>query len=130
MPNKKLALSLLLLFSPLISANDNRAADIAAGKETFMAYCAKCHGKKADGDGRLAVLYRRLLEPKPSDFRVGYFEYRPAAYLRKIITDGGEAHSRSKYMPPFQGELSDEAIEQLILFIQETGKRRQVPVAH
>lgn len=93
--------------------------DPARGETLYQTYCARCHGPKADGNGRMAVLYRRLFAPKPSDFTVGYFAIRPETYLRKIILEGGERHGRSKYMPPFQGELGDQQVADIIAFIRE-----------
>lgn len=121
-------LMLLATFGPAAAATsaDDKAGELDAGKKLFMQYCAKCHGERADGLGRLAAIYQKLYEPGPSDFRIGYFAYRPDDYLRKIIADGGEPHQRSRYMPPFKGELAPDQIERLVLLIKETGKRRSV----
>ena len=110
----------ILLLPAVLSAGLAQAAgDPVRGETLYQDYCARCHGPKADGNGRMAVLYRRLFAPKPSDFTVGYFAERPEAYLRKIILEGGERHGRSKYMPPFQGELGEQQVADLIAFIRE-----------
>ncbi len=95
------------------------AKDERRGEALFQTYCARCHGIEADGEGPMAILYRRLHAPKPSNFTIDYFAERPEAYLRKIILEGGERHGRSKYMPPFQGELGEHQIADLIAFIRK-----------
>jgi len=110
---------LMLLPTVLPMGTALAAGDAARGETLYQAYCARCHGPEADGNGRMAVLYRRLAAPKPSNFTVDYFAGRPEAYLRKIILEGGERHGRSKYMPPFQGELGEQQVADLIAFIRQ-----------
>lgn len=90
------------------------------GAKVFEHYCSKCHGEKADGNGRMTKLYRKLHSQLPSNFTLGMYTDRTGEYLRKIITHGGEANRMSHYMPPFGQELSPENIEDLIHFIQKT----------
>ena len=91
-----------------------------AGKKTFGRYCAKCHGKGADGEGRMARLYRKLQTQLPSNFTIGVYLSRPDIYLREVISKGGAASAMSQYMPPFGEELSHEQIDNLVHFIKRT----------
>jgi len=97
------------------------------GKKIFKRYCSKCHGKTAKGDGRMNKLYLKLRTNTPSNFTIGYYEKRPTKYLRKIITEGGEKHNRSKYMPPFKDELTSEQIDIMVKLIQFTGQEGMFP---
>lgn len=93
-----------------------------SGENIFMTYCAKCHGKKANGRGRMAPLYRRMNARQPSNFTVKFYQYRPEGYLKNVILQGGEANSLSKYMPPFAGELEGEKLDDVVYFIKNVSK--------
>jgi mono/diheme cytochrome c family protein len=102
--------------------------ELSQGLEIFHFHCSRCHGRTAEGDGRFAIIYRRLHSSLPSNFTMGYFESRPAAYLKTIISDGGEANQRSKYMPPFGDALNSREIDLLVKIIQKTGADKKLPV--
>ncbi len=102
-------------------------ADLQKSLEVFQYHCARCHGKTAEGNGRFAVIYRRLHSSLPSNFTMGYFATRPSSYLKAIISNGGEDNLRSKYMPPFKDALSDKEINMLVKLIQKKGADRRFP---
>lgn len=68
----------------------------------------------------MTKLYRRKREQLPTNFTTGTYIDRPEDYLRMIITDGGEKHSMSKYMPPFGDEINHAGVDDLIHFIKRT----------
>ncbi len=133
MPNPRiLIVALLLTATPTIASTQPEAeARFERGQKLFTTYCSRCHGENADGEGRMVKrLYRRLKTQLPSNFTLGIYADRPAEYLRKIIANGGENHSMSKYMPPFGEELSAENIDDLVHFVKkapETYARRTDP---
>ena len=125
---------LLLNFSLVftISASELTKTDITADElkvatKIYKRYCAKCHGKQGKGDGRMNKLYLKLRINAPSNFTIGYFEDRPVDYLKRIISEGGETNDRSKYMPPFVNELSEDKIDLLVKLIKVTGEMRKMP---
>ncbi len=78
------------------------------GGIVFKNYCVTCHGDRGDGLARAARLYPGLsLGIKP----------RPPAYYEKIIRKGGGAVGASLSMPPWQDELSDEQIVDVLTFL-------------
>ena len=91
-----------------------------------MHYCARCHGVKANGHGRVAALYIRLGRPRPSNFTAGIYSQRPEGYLRSIIVDGGASHGLSEFMPPFGDELSEPQINDILNFIRTTSRIHKV----
>lgn len=118
----------LMLSATLPLASTQTKADAAAqherGEKLFTTYCARCHGKNADGEGRMVKrLYRKLKTQLPSNFTLGIYADRPAEYLHKIIRYGGENNAMSKYMPPFGEELSDENIDDLVHFIKKASEK-------
>jgi len=116
---------MLLAVSPLAQAEATTDAQYERGHKVYGKYCARCHGKKADGEGRMVKrLYRKKGTQLPSNFTLDIYADRPAAYLRKIIVDGGEHHSMSKYMPPFGQELSGNNVDDLVYFIRKVPQKR------
>lgn len=96
------------------------------GKDTYMYYCARCHGVKANGHGRIAALYMKLGRPRPSNFTSGIYSIRPENYMRSIISEGGGAQGLSEFMPPFMDELSDTQINDVLHFIRTTSRLNTV----
>jgi len=88
----------------------------------YQSYCARCHGKNADGRAKIAAYYRKISAPKPANFTIPLIKNRSEEYLKSVIMDGGEAHSLSRYMPPFGQELSDNQIDALVYFIKTTAE--------
>lgn len=102
-------LGLLLPGSSGCSYSESRRAKaIARGSHLFEMHCAGCHGR------------RRLdMEKIPPDLH-GIFDnkFLPSGrsatddIVRSTILTG-----RSGIMPPFEGNLSDESIEDIILYL-------------
>lgn len=86
---------------------DSPEASIIRGKIVYQNYCVLCHGLSAQGDGRAAKIHN----PKPANLVLSQV---PPEYLALIIRKGGEAMGRSKAMPPWGEQLTDEQIRDLI----------------
>jgi mono/diheme cytochrome c family protein len=93
--------------------------DPAKGKASFDQICASCHGTAGKGDGPAAA----ALNPKPRDLSdKGYVNGLKDDYIKKIITQGGQAVGKSPLMPPLGGALKDDDIENVIAFVRSLGK--------
>lgn len=90
---------------------DSRDAAIFRGGLVFASYCVTCHGINADGNGRSARLYN----PKPANLRMSD---KNDDYIRLIVKMGGEAIGRSKFMPPWGAELTDEQMNDIVVYIR------------
>lgn len=88
---------------------------------TYQKYYALCHGKRGEGNGKSAPLYRRMHAELPSDFTLGFFRARPLPYLISMIKRGGKANNRGRFMPLYGDELNDKEIEKLARVIQGIG---------
>lgn len=80
------------------------------GESVYKRYCILCHGVNADGQGRAARQY----DPKPANLTASPY---PAAYKEMVIRRGGEAMGRSKFMPPWEQELTGEQIADLLVYL-------------
>ncbi|MEE2665494.1 MAG: cytochrome c [Myxococcota bacterium] len=97
------------------------AADAEAGKVSFQANCASCHGPEGAGDGPVAV----ALDPKPRNFAEGDFQYDTDgdgtsgtdADLSDIITQGAAVFGGNAMMAPLP-HLSDEEVANIIAFVR------------
>lgn len=79
------------------------------GGIVFKNYCVLCHGQRGDGQARATRLYgAENLSIKP----------QTPEHLSSIIRKGGGALGRSAYMPPWENELSEEQITDVIAYLQ------------
>jgi len=88
------------------------APDMKLGKGVFKGRCSLCHGKEGKGDGKMA---RIIKNPPPFNLTKSGV---PDDYLFDIISKGGQGMGRSARMPPFGGDLSDNEIRSIMLFIK------------
>ncbi len=103
------------LLSPVTQADSRKAVKkelskpVIRGGIVFKNYCKLCHGERADGIARAAKLYGvDNLTIKPAD----------PDYYFKIIRGGGPAVGKSEFMPPWQHELSEEQIRDVVAYLQ------------
>lgn len=96
-------------------ANDTRnsissvlAKPTVRGGIVFKNYCVLCHGEKGDGQSRASKLY-------PST----HLNIRSLdnAQFEAVIRNGGTAAGLSAYMPPWGEELSEEQINDVIIYL-------------
>ena len=95
------------------SANPRLAQQLQRGGIVFRSYCVLCHGERGKGPGRSAKLYSNL------DLSI---TARRSGYYDKIIRKGGPAVGRSMFMPPWQDELSDEQIGDVVAYLSILGQ--------
>jgi mono/diheme cytochrome c family protein len=90
---------------------DTPEAAIYRGNIVFKHYCVLCHGANADGKGRAARIY----DPKPANL---VLSDKNDDYKELIIRRGGAALARSQFMPPWDAELTNEQISDLLAFLR------------
>ncbi|MBZ5657564.1 MAG: c-type cytochrome [Acidobacteriia bacterium] len=107
-------LALLLLSAVSMAVDSREVVDQDVAKPTirggivFKNYCTLCHGQRGDGMSRAAQLYQGVnLAIKP----------RTNEYYEKIIRGGGQVAGVSPYMPPWQDELSEEQVHDVVTYL-------------
>ncbi len=85
---------------------------IAAGKTTFEANCASCHGNAGKGDGPAGT----SLNPKPADLTQLDSKEDTDGYLYWHIAEGGAPFHSS--MPAFKDTLSKDQIWQVVSYLR------------
>jgi len=99
----------------LALASPARSADLEAGRKTFEAVCAACHGPTGRADPSNPVV--QALDPKPADLSDPLFNSRePAADWQIVVTHGGPALGLSAIMPAQKGALSEEEIRNVVAY--------------
>ncbi len=98
------------------SASKKLKSSSKLGRSIYQGRCALCHGKYGQGNGKMA---RIIKSPPPFNLTLSR---APDAYLKDIIFKGGEAMSRSPRMPPWEGTLTTQEIDSVILFIKTLRK--------
>ena len=113
--------ALIALLAPGVSL----AGDAAAGKASYEANCASCHGPEGAGDDPVGA----ILDPKPRDFGAGDFKYDTDgdgeagtdADIKNIVANGAAAYGGNAMMAPLP-HLEGEEIENIIAFVRSLKK--------
>jgi mono/diheme cytochrome c family protein len=83
-------------------------------EQSYLHYCAACHGDEGKGDGYNAV----NLEQKPPDFTdAKYMSLLTHEYLFEAISTGGQAVNKSPLMPAWEHTLTTDDIQRLANYI-------------
>ena len=90
----------------------------ARGEVVFLTNCVLCHGVFGNGKGRAG----RLFNPPPADLTRSD---KNDMYKRMIITLGGEAMGRSKVMPKWGQQLSEQEISDVVVYINQLLRTEQ-----
>ena len=106
---------LMFIISGFAFAEGNAATmsgddSVTHGKVVFEKYCSKCHGKNADGRGKDAYKYK----PAPTNFHIAQ---AARAYMLDITKKGGKALGRSEDMPDWDGDLTNEQINDVVSYV-------------
>ena len=94
----------------------DKAKDVKAARSlpevrggiVFKSYCVICHGEIGDGIARATKLYG------PEKLIIGRMSI---AEYEEIVRKGGVGVGRSEYMPPWQDELSEEQISDVVAYL-------------
>lgn len=88
------------------------AADRERGEGLFVKHCAGCHGPKGRGAAKTFMPHVDTLTKR------GYIDLLPDEYIVAVISDGGPVVGKSGYMPAWSSVLSDQDIEDIVMFIR------------
>jgi mono/diheme cytochrome c family protein len=111
-------LLLLLLAGPVLA---QPRGDPRNGRELYAEKCVLCHGSSGEGwdwakkvaKPPVPVPDLALVAPKQSD-----------QFLFDIVKDGGEAVGKTRFMPPFGFQLSDQEVWDLVAHMRSLGGKR------
>jgi mono/diheme cytochrome c family protein len=85
----------------------------AAANTTYTTLCARCHGEKGDGNGKVAW----YIDPSPRDFtKTAFMTSKPRARFIRSIQEGVGGTS----MPPWKQLLKDEQVAGVLDYVLAT----------
>jgi mono/diheme cytochrome c family protein len=84
-------------------------------EQSYLHYCAVCHGTEGKGDGFNA----ENLEQKPPDFTdAEYMKLLTHEYLVQAILVGGKVINKSPLMPVWGKTLTEDDIQRLAIYVR------------
>jgi sulfur oxidation c-type cytochrome SoxX len=90
-----------------------KAPGAMSAEQTFRMLCARCHGDRGDGNGKVAW----YLDPYPRDFtKAAFMNSKPRDRLVTSIKEGVGGTS----MPPWGRVLSDEQVSATLDYVLQT----------
>ena len=89
---------------------------VAAGKASYTAYCAGCHGREGKGDGPITKMVKNQSMGDLSD-KEAMSQFSDED-LYKVIAEGGEAIGKAKLMPAHKDKLGESGIQAIIAYIK------------
>jgi mono/diheme cytochrome c family protein len=96
--------------------------DPGRGVELYRERCMLCHGGQGEGwDWSKKV--EKPPVPVPDLAQVA--PERSDQYLFDVVKEGGEAVGRTRFMPPFGFQLTDEQVWDLVAYMRSLAKRPQ-----
>ncbi|MGH7773134.1 MAG: c-type cytochrome [Candidatus Binatia bacterium] len=115
-----LSLLLFLLLSTPLFAQPR--GDAKNGRELYMEKCVLCHGSQGEGwDWTKKVPNPPM--PVPDLAQVA--PERSDQFLFDVVKGGGEAVGKTRFMPPFGFQLSDQEVWDLVAYMRSlSGKTK------
>jgi mono/diheme cytochrome c family protein len=111
---------LALLLTPPLFAQTR--GDSKNGRELYMEKCILCHGSQGEGwDWSKKVAEPPI--PVPDLAQVA--PERSNQFLFDVVKDGGEAVGKTRFMPPFGFQLSDQEVWDLVAYMRSLGGKKK-----
>ena len=116
---RALALAAVVLLASPVGAQPGNAKQ---GEALYQEKCALCHGGQGAGWD-----WSRKVEkpPVPVPDLVTAVPARDDGYLFTVVKDGGEGVGRSRFMPAFGFQLTDEEVWHLVAYMRALAGRPQ-----
>ncbi len=106
----------------------SKPPSLAAGQETFLKYCASCHGKTAKGDGPAAFVLRTA-PPDLTTLSKRHEDKFPVGYVSVVLSFGKSfaSHgavdmpiwgSRFKTLDPVHDPTGQQHIDDVVAYIR------------
>lgn len=101
--------------APASMTASQRAAEVARGAALFGEHCTPCHGEDRRGHGRARA--KLTLEPRDLSNPLFLVTKSDDALVRTML-GGGASVGRSKEMPKFSDELSEQDAEDVVTYLR------------
>lgn len=87
------------------------------GRNLYLEKCVLCHGSQGEGWD----WSKKAKPPIPVPDLAKTAPEQPNEYLFDIVKGGGEAVGKTRFMPPFGFDLSDQDVWDIVTYIRSLG---------
>jgi mono/diheme cytochrome c family protein len=113
---------LLLVLAMAGPASAQVRGDLKKGRELYVEKCVLCHGGQGEGWDWAAKVARPPI-PVPDLAKV--VPGQSDQFLFDVVQGGGEAVGKTRFMPPFGFQLSDQEIWDLVAYMRSLAGRKK-----
>ena len=110
---------LLLVSTPLFAQPRGNAKK---GQEMYLEKCVLCHGSKGEG---WDWTKRVPNPPIPVPDLAQVTPERSDQFLFDVVKDGGEAVGKTRFMPAFGFQMSDQEVWDLVAYMRLLGEKKK-----
>ncbi|MBI2358788.1 MAG: cytochrome c [Deltaproteobacteria bacterium] len=115
------ALSFFLVFVLADTLLAQTKGDAKRGEDLYIEKCVLCHGSQGQGwDWTKKV----ASPPVPVPDLAKIAPQRSDQFLFDVVTGGGEAVGKTRFMPPFGFQLSDREVWDLVAYVRSLGSKK------
>lgn len=109
-------LSILFLAAPCFAQARGNAKK---GQDLYLEKCVLCHGSQGEGWD----WSKKAMPPIPIPDLAKTAPSQADEYLFDVVKGGGEAVGRTRFMPPFGFDLSDQDVWDIVAYIRSLGAK-------
>jgi mono/diheme cytochrome c family protein len=109
----------IVLVGPLLA---QARGDAKRGQDFYLEKCVLCHGSQGEGWDWTKKVAK---PPVPVADLAQAAPQKSDQYLFDVVKGGGEAVGKTRFMPPFGFQLSDQEVWDLVAFMRSLGAKKQ-----
>jgi len=109
---------ILFMAAPLFGQSKGNSKN---GQELYLEKCVLCHGSQ----GRGWDWSKKAEPPIPVPDLAKTSPNHPDQYLFDVVKGGGEAVGKTRFMPPFGFDLSDQEVWNIVAYLRTLGGKKK-----
>lgn len=113
------AIVVLLAAGP---ASAQPRGDAKNGRDLYLEKCTLCHGSQGEGWDWTKKVAKPPV-PVPDLAKVA--PQHSDQFLFEVVKEGGEAVGKTRFMPPFGFQLSDQEVWDLVAYMRSLGRDKK-----
>lgn len=114
-------LSLLLALFMAAPLSTQPKGDAKKGEDLYLEKCVLCHGSQGVGWD----WSKKAKPPIPVPDLAKVAPEQSDKYLFEVVKEGGEAVGKTRFMPPFGFQLSDQEVWDLVAYMRSLGGKKK-----
>lgn len=115
-----LSFLLVLLLGDALFAQTK--GDAKKGENLYIEKCVLCHGPQGEGWNWAK---KAAKPPVPVPDLATVAPQRSAQYLFDVVKEGGEAVGKTRFMPPFGFQLSDQEVWDIVAYMRALSRPKR-----